>query len=185
MSLIRTLSTELSLLHVTFHLYNLQEIEELQRELAAEAAANEAKREVELLALEQEREEMRLTLAQLEPEFLEQAAPVHKNAQKLERRAEAVDAVFEACVHRAHCKIAPAPTFTPAKRVPHLMLHESCTEQTGCLLCVRAFSRFKKRVVDIPAARAEQAAAAEATPPSADEPGPNDGNTTAPGFRKV
>ncbi len=46
-------------------------------------------------------------------------------------------------------------------------------------------SRYKKRVVDIPAARAEQAAAAEATPPSADEPGPNDGNSTAPGFRKV
>ena len=37
-----------------------------------------------------------------------------------------------------------------------------------------AFFRYKKRVVDQPAVRAEQAAAAEAMPPSADERGPND-----------
>jgi hypothetical protein len=49
---------------------------------------------------------------------------------------------------------------------------------------VLAFCRFKKRVVDLPAARAEEAAAA-AEVALADEPGPNDGHGNAPGFRKV
>lgn len=77
----------------------LQEIAELESELAAEAQANQTKRVAEVQALEKDREEMRLTLAQLDPELLEQAAPEVKNAHKLERRAEATNAVFEACVH--------------------------------------------------------------------------------------
>ena len=44
---------------------------------------------------------MRLELAQLDPELLEQAAPEVKNAQKLERRAEAANAVFDMCVLHA------------------------------------------------------------------------------------
>ena len=117
MALNRALSTKLLRWHVTVRFQNLQEIEDLQRELAAEAAKNEAKRQAQLLALDQEREEMRLTLAQLEPEFLEKAAPVLKNAQKLERRAEAVNAVFETCVHRARIaepRLLRLAAFTPA-----------------------------------------------------------------------
>ncbi len=73
---------------------------------------------------------MRLTLTQLEPEFLEQAAPVVKNAQKLERRAEAADAVFEMCVHRACCISRPQRA-----GVPRLTWQQaSCTEQNARLL---------------------------------------------------
>jgi hypothetical protein len=46
-----------------------------------------------------------------------------------------------------------------------------------------AVTRYKKRVVDAPAARAEQAAAAEAEALDDGDDGPNDG--TAKGFRKV
>jgi DNA-binding protein H-NS len=84
-------------LRITACLIQLQEIADLQKELAAEAAANEAKRIAEIEALAREQEEMRLTLAQLDPEMLELAAPEVKNAQKLERRAEAVDVVFDMC----------------------------------------------------------------------------------------
>lgn len=88
---------EPSCLRITACLIQLQEIADLQKELAAEAAANEAKRIAEVEALAREQEEMRLTLAQLDPEMLELAAPEVKNAQKLERRAEAVDVVFDMC----------------------------------------------------------------------------------------
>lgn len=91
-------------MRATARLPQLQEIADLAKELAAEAEANEEARLAELEALEREREEMRLTLAQLDPELLEQAAPEVKNAQKLERRAEAANTVFEMCVLR------PCPT---------------------------------------------------------------------------
>lgn len=44
---------------------------------------------------------MRLTLAQLDPELLEQAAPEVQNSEKLARRADAVEAVFDMCVPQA------------------------------------------------------------------------------------
>lgn len=116
----------------------IEEMADLQRELAAEAEANEAARLAELELLEKEREEMRLTLATLDPELLAEAAPAPRDAEKMARRAEAQDAVFD---------------------------------------------MYKKRVVDAPAARAEQAAAAEAEALDDGDDGPNDG--TAKGFRKV
>lgn len=88
---------------------HLQEIADLQKELAAEAAANEAKRVAEIEALAREQEEMRLTLAQLDPVMLELAAPAVKNAQKLERRAEAVDVVFDMYADSRACKFCSLP----------------------------------------------------------------------------
>jgi ribosomal protein S5 len=76
----------------------VQEMADLQRELAAEAEANEAARLAELELLEKEREEMRLTLATLDPELLAEAAPAPRDAEKMARRAEAQDAVFDMCV---------------------------------------------------------------------------------------
>ena len=120
---------------------------------------------------------MRLAIAQLDPELLIAAALEVRDKDRLARRAEAQDVVFDMYATQLE-NVAACSSFA------------SCAWTLGCGYLVITFRRlvclgcrYKRRVIDDPQRAAEEKAEREAARLAVDGEPPNDGD--AKGFRKV